>query len=167
MLLSFVIATLVHRVVSPDLLALTVLEIVLPLAFIACAILMDVDSIPVGLIIKPLALEDVAVHVPELAVTTGFIEAPVAFVLSTVFPDLHAISVLHVTQPLSGVSGTILEMDFSALLELRLIDVLHIEVRIIHREAVVGRCVIMLVGVHLKQLRADPLSRDDAARPCL
>ena len=167
MLLSFVIAALIHRVVSPDLLALAVLQVILPLTLVAGAILMNIDTVAVGLVIKPFALEDVAVHVPELAVAASLIEAPMSFIFGTILPDLHAVAVLHVTEPLASVSRSILEVNFTALLELGFIDVLHVEVRIIHRVAFVRRGVVLMVRVHLEKLRADPLSGDDAARPSL
>lgn len=143
------------------------LEIILPLAFIACAVLMDIHTIAVGFIVEPFTLEDIAVNVPELSVAAGLIETPVSFVLGAVLPHLHAIAVLHVSEPLARVGCSILEVDFTALLQLGLINILHIEVRIIHREAVIRRGVVMLMRVHLEQLGADPLTCDDSARPCL
>lgn len=167
MLFALVVASFIHRVVSPDLLALAVLEIILPLTFVAGTVLVDIHSIAVGLVIEPFTLEDIAVYVPELSVAAGLIETPVSFVLGTIFPHLHTIAMLHVSEPLSCVGCSILEVDFTALLQLGLINILHIEVRIIHREAVISRGVVVLMRVHLEKLSADSLSRDDTARPCL
>jgi len=112
-------------VVGHLLLALPMLQVVLPLSLVLRAILFHVDAIAVCLVIEPLALVDVAIDVPELSLTVSFVEAPMTLILGTILPDLHALTVLHVSKPLAGVGSAVLDLHLTALLKLRFINVLH------------------------------------------
>lgn len=170
MLLALMIATFVFRVIGPDLLAFTVLQIVLPLAFVAGTVLVHVDAPAIRLIVEPLSLEDITVDVPEFAVTTGLVKTPVALVLGTVFPDLHAVAVLHIAEPVTSIGGAILKVDLSTLLKLRLIDILHVKVGILLiLKTIIAAGIVLVVRVQLLhlQLSTNPLSGDYASGPGL
>ncbi len=81
---------------------------------------MDIDTIAVGFVIVPLALEDVAVNVPELALAAGLVEPPIPLIPGTIRPDLDTIAMLHVAQPLPLVDSSVLEDDFTFILQLML-----------------------------------------------
>ena len=168
MLLSLVIAALIHRIVSPDLFSLTMLEIVLPLTFVSCAVLVNIHTVAVGLVVEPLALEDIAIDVPELALAARLIEAPVALILGAVLPDLHTIAVLQVAEPLAHVSRAIFEMNFWSLFELRLIYFPHVELLVeLTVQHIVPAHVVVVLRVELAQLGSDSLARHHATSPCL
>jgi hypothetical protein len=148
MLLSFMIATLIFRVVGPDLLAFAVLQIVLPLALVAGTVLMYIDTPAVSLVIEPFAFKDITIDVPEFTVTAGLVESPMALVFGTVLPDLNAVAMLHVSEPVTGVSGTVFEVNFSTLLKLRFIDVLHVKVGILLIfKAIIAAGVVLVMRV--------------------
>ena len=139
MLFSLVVAPFIFGTVLPELLALVarstvvshlllalpMLQVVLPLSLVLRAILLHVDAIAVCLVIEPLALIHVAIDVPELALTASFVEAPMTFIFGTILPDLHTLTVLHVSKPLASVGSAVLNLYLTALLKLRLINVLH------------------------------------------
>ena len=87
---------------------------------------MDVDTIPICLVVIPLALENVSINMPELSLATCFIEHPVSFVFGTIFPHLHTIPMLHVSKPLASVGSSILKVDFRSGFKLRFVDVIHL-----------------------------------------
>ena len=131
---------------------------------------MNIDTPAVGLVVEPLSFEDIAVDVPEFTMTASLVESPVALVLGTVLPDLNTVSVLHISEPVTGVRGAILKMNFSTLLKLRFIDILHVEVGILLiLKAIVAASIILVMRVQLLhlQLSANPLSGDNASSPGL
>lgn len=65
---------------------------------------MDIDTIAVCLVILPLAFVDVSVRVPELACSVGFVIAPLAFVFSTIWPDLNSGPMSHSVLKISYIS---------------------------------------------------------------
>ena len=88
---------------------------------------MHINTVAVGLVVEPLAFEDVAVDVPEFSIATGLVEAPIALVFGAVFPNLHAVAVLQVSEPLADVCRAILKMNFWSLFKLGFVDLSHIE----------------------------------------
>ena len=106
------------------------LQIILPLSFIPSTILMDINSVAVGLVVEPFPFEHIAIHVPELAVSACFIESPISLVLGSVFPDLDAVAMLQVSEPLADVCCAIFEMDFWSLFQLGLVYLAHIELAV-------------------------------------
>ena len=96
------------------------LQIVFPVALVSGPVHVDIDTIAVGLVIVPLALEDVAVNVPELALAACFVEPPIPLVPGTIRPDLHTIAMLHIAEPLPLVHSPVLKDDFTFILELML-----------------------------------------------
>jgi hypothetical protein len=65
----------------------------------------------------PLSVEDVAVHVPELPLSMGFVVLPVSFVASSVRPDLNAKAMPHIALPLSLVNCSVLKPKLFAILQ--------------------------------------------------
>lgn len=168
MFFPLVVVSLVHGVVSPHLLSPAVLEVVLPVSLVARAVLVEVDAVTVGFVVEPLSFEDIAVDMPELAVATRLIEPPVAFVLGAVSPDLDPEAMLHVSEPLAVVGGSVLEMDLTPLLKLGLVEVVHV----LHRKVAVLILVtvvqeVLVLRVDLHQVGSDPLSRHYASDPGL
>lgn len=66
------------------------MEIVLPVPFVLGAIDVDVDTIAICLVVFPLALIDVAISMPELSASIGFVKAPLTLVFGAVGPDLNS-----------------------------------------------------------------------------
>jgi hypothetical protein len=88
---------------------------------------MNVNTVTISFIIYPFSFENVTVNVPELASTARFVELPVAFILGSVFPFLASVSMLHISIPLSSVSGSIFELNSVPLFQLRFIHLfMHI-----------------------------------------
>ena len=168
MLLALVVVAFVHGIIGPDFFSLTVLEIVLPFTLVPGTVLMDVDAIAVGLVVEPLALENVAVHVPEFSIAAGLVEPPVALVFGAVLPDLDAVSVLQVSEPLANICCAIFKMNFWSLLQLRLIYLPHGELVVeLPFEDIVAAHVVVVLRVQLAELRSNSLTGHDTARPCL
>jgi hypothetical protein len=55
----------------------------------------DVDAETIGLVIFPVTLVDVAIGVPELALTIGFIELPFSFIFRAIWPYLGTRTMSH------------------------------------------------------------------------
>ena len=102
------------------------LQIILPVAFIPSTVLMNINSVAICLIVKPFSFENVSVDMPEFSMTTGLVKAPAPLVLSSVFPDLDSVSVLHIAEPLPCIGGSIFKVDFSSFLQLRFVDIIQI-----------------------------------------
>jgi hypothetical protein len=83
-----------------------VLEIVHPLALVACAIHVDVDTLPVGLVVHPVSLIDISVDVREFPEPVRSVVFPVAFVASPIRPDLFTVAVTETTNPLACKLGS-------------------------------------------------------------
>ena len=79
------------------------LQVIHPLAFVSRPIHMNVDSLPVGLIVNPVALVDISVDMSELAEAMRPVVLPVTFVAGTVLPNLLAVAVSEPTDPLARV----------------------------------------------------------------
>jgi len=172
-LLSFNVVTFVLRIVRPDFFAEAMLEIILPVSFVPCAVLVDVDTVAVCFVVEPLTFEDVSIDVPELAMTACFVEPPVAFVFGAILPDLHSVAVLHVAEPLASVGGSILEVDLATVLKLALVDLIHVhssgEVLVLVFQYIAAsiRHVISVLGIHLTQLGSDSLTGHYSSAPRL
>ena len=135
---------------------------------------MNIDTIPVSFIIKPLSFKDVAINVPEFSVSTSFVEPPVAFVLGTIFPDLDTVSMFHISQPLACIGGSVLEKDLALLLKLGFINVVHVEIRVSvnYHVALASRAIVIIlleavVRIQLIKVSANSFSSDHTARPTL
>jgi hypothetical protein len=87
---------------------------------------MNVHTMTVGFVVKPFSFKDVSVDVPELSMAACFVETPVALVFGSILPNLLTVSMFHISEPLSCVSCSILEMNLAPVLELCLIDIVHV-----------------------------------------
>lgn len=106
MLLSSKVLSFVDGAICPLLFSVAVLEIILPLPLVLSSIDMDVDSLPVGLVIDPVSLVHITVDVSELSETMGSVVLPVAFVAGTIGPNLFPEAVTEATHPLACILGT-------------------------------------------------------------
>ena len=118
--------TFVFAVVCPDFFAEAMLQVIFPLSFVSRAILMNVDSVTVGFVVKPFSLKDITVYMPKLSVSACLVEPPVTFILGAILPNLLAVPMLHVSEPLSNVSSTVFKMDLTSIFELGLVDIIKI-----------------------------------------
>jgi len=168
MLLALVIVAFIHRIIGPNFFSLTVLEIIFPFTLVPGTVLMNVDSIAVGLVIEPLTFEDITIHVPEFSITASLIEPPVALVFGAILPDLDTVTVLQVSEPLSNICCAIFEMNFWSLLQLRLIYLPHGELIVeLPFKDIIAAHVVVVLRVQLAELRSNSLTGHDTARPCL
>jgi hypothetical protein len=115
MLLALIVRPLIHGVICPNLFAMSMLQIIFPLALISGSILMDIYPVAIGLIIKPFAFENIAIDMPKFSMATSFIQTPVAFILGPILPYLNPIPMLHIPQPLSLIRCSVFEVNFSTL----------------------------------------------------
>ena len=82
---------------------------------------MRVDTSSLSFVIAPLSDILVAVHVPKCTLPVGLVILPLAFIFGTIGPYLNPIAVSHillVTEPLSCVAGSIFETVLWSLLSL-------------------------------------------------
>ena len=84
---------------------MAVLQVVHPLALIPSSVHMNVDALPIGFVVDPIALIDIAINVGELAEAVRPIILPVSFVARPVLPHLLTVAITEPTNPLSGVLG--------------------------------------------------------------
>ena len=67
---------------------------------------MNVDALPIGFVVDPITLVDVAINVGEFAEAVRPIILPVSFVARPVLPNLLTVAITESANPLSGVLGT-------------------------------------------------------------
>lgn len=72
---------------------------------------MDVDSLPMGLVVLPLAFVDVPIGVDESTPTVGLVLHPVALVQGIVFPNLLSPTVPHSIFELANIGCLVFEPD--------------------------------------------------------
>ncbi len=87
------------------------------MSFVLRAVNVRVHSVSVGFIVLPLAIEDVSVHVPELALPVCFVVLPFALVARSVGPDLDAAAVTNLASPLTFVNRPVLKTIFISILK--------------------------------------------------
>lgn len=79
------------------------LKVVLPLAIIACPVLVDVDTLAISSVVDPVPIVDVTIHMDELSVPCGVTQLPASFINSAIRPCLLAVPVSETTEPLAYV----------------------------------------------------------------
>ena len=84
---------------------MAVLQVIHPLALVPGSVHMNVDALPIGLVVDPIAFIDITINVGELAEAVGPIVLPVSFVACAVLPHLLTVAIAEPTNPLSGVLG--------------------------------------------------------------
>jgi hypothetical protein len=97
---------LVDRAISPRLLALTVLKVVLPEAFIHGTVNVMIYSVTICFIVYPLAIIDISIDVNKPTFAVSPIILPLSFVDSTIWPLLDSPTIPEPTDPLTIVSGS-------------------------------------------------------------
>ena len=120
MLLASEVHALVDASISPSLLALPVLEVILPLTLVAGSIHVDVYAVSIGFIVNPVALVDVAVNMYEFTVPMRSVVAPLSFVAGAIGPHLCTITISKAADPLPLVCRPGLERINRPLLSLSL-----------------------------------------------
>jgi hypothetical protein len=114
---SFLVATFVATTVLPALHALSILQVILPVALILRAIYVNVNTVSVGLIVFPLAFIYVAIGMPELSTAVSLVLAPLTLILSVIGPYLDTRSVSHIILKVAFVNSSIFEGKFLDKLE--------------------------------------------------
>ena len=117
MFLAFLVIPLVAGSISPCLYAITVLQIIFPVAFVFSSIDVGIDSLPIGLVVLPLPIKDVTIDMPELALTMSLVVDPFTLIACTIWPHLDAVAVAYIPLPLAFVDGTILESVLLSILK--------------------------------------------------
>lgn len=82
------------------------LQVFVPVAFVASAVRVLVGAVPVGFVFNPVAFVNVAVDVGELAFLAGVVLAPEAFVDGAIRPNLSAKAIPHITNPFACIGCT-------------------------------------------------------------
>ena len=106
MFASISVIALISRLVRPRFNTPTVLQVILPLAFILCTVHMLVDTRAIGFIVCPVAIINIAVHMDKFTLTMCSILTPLTSVNSTVRPNLFTKPVAESTSPLAIIAGS-------------------------------------------------------------
>ena len=106
MFASISVIALISRLVRPRFNTPTVLQVILPLAFILCTVHVLVDTRAIGLIVCPVAIINIAVHMDKFTLTMCSILTPLTSINSTVRPNLFAKPVAESTSPLAIIAGS-------------------------------------------------------------
>jgi hypothetical protein len=88
--LSYDVLSLILRALMPDFDTMPVLLVVLPLAFVPGSFGIDVSSSAISFIIAPLPFIDVAIDVIEFSMSEGLAVAPLSFIDCTIWPSHSA-----------------------------------------------------------------------------
>lgn len=96
MFLASAVISLIPGAILPGFDTVTLLEVLLPLSFIACTVEMDIDTVAISLIVDPLPVEYIAIDMMELAFTMCFVVFPISFILGAIGPGLNAVPVTHI-----------------------------------------------------------------------
>ena len=82
------------------------LLIFFPVAFVASALYVSIDTESVGLVVHPAAVVDIAICMEELSLSTRLIVLPITLISGIVNPNHVSISVTQATFPLAIVDST-------------------------------------------------------------
>jgi hypothetical protein len=151
MLLAFLVITLVAGPISPCLYAISVLEIIFPMAFIFSSIDVGIDSVPVGLIILPLPIKDVTIYMPELPLTMSLVVDPFALITCAIWPHLDAVAVADIPLPLAFVDSTILESVLLSIFKRKAVVYL-ILIKVLIRVLLMALCSFILFQILLVEV---------------
>jgi hypothetical protein len=109
MFLASLILPLIDGSICPGLLALPMLQVVLPLALIARSVYVNVGTESVRLVVDPIALVNISVNMDEFSMAMSAVVTPLPFVASTIRPHLHTVAIAEPPDPLPLIGGTCLE----------------------------------------------------------
>lgn len=114
MLLAVYIVAFELGTIDPNLNAIPMLPIHLPLTYILGPILVLIRALPMCLVIGPVTLVHVAVRVDQAALAVRHVPTPVAHVLAPVAPDLGASAfAVACLVPLALVDSTVVQLERS------------------------------------------------------
>ena len=119
------VIALIARLVRPGLHTVPMLQVVLPHALVLGPIDMFVDASPVGLVVGPVSIVDVAIDVNESTFTMSPIFTPLTGVFGSIVPSLLPEPVSEATFPLTSVHSARLESIRGSLLSL-LVGIVYI-----------------------------------------
>ena len=91
---------------SPGLYSITVLQVILPLAFVSGTFYSCIDAVTKSLVIKPLAIVHIAIIVVKLTIAARLVELPVTLVACSIFPDHTALPMPQAANPHAGVNSS-------------------------------------------------------------
>ena len=103
------VEAIVAASILPDLTALTILQVILPVTFILGSVHVGVRPKTMGFVLLPLTIEYVAIGVPKNAPSICLIVPPSSLILGPVWPYLHPEAVPLLPQPLTLIDGPIFE----------------------------------------------------------
>jgi hypothetical protein len=104
------VVALVLGSICPFLMPIAVLFVVVPLARVGGAILVEVNSSALCLVIDPLAFVDVSPGLDQSPLSVGHILRPVPFVEGAIFPDLSSSAFAFAVLPLAVVDCSVIEL---------------------------------------------------------
>lgn len=92
-----------------------------PLVFGTC-LRMHEHPVSMGFVVLPLSIVGVPIHMGEFPLALGLPTDPHAFVLGAIGPDLHALPMLHATNPFALVLYATLQYHHSFFLRIQIIS---------------------------------------------
>lgn len=104
MLFSFLVITLIFRAICPCFYTPSILQVILPIAFILGPVLMSIHAITISFIIFPFAVKNVSINMPKFTLSMSLVFSPLAFITSTIRPYLNTVPISHFVEPLSFIS---------------------------------------------------------------
>jgi len=104
------IVSLVAALIGPSFNSAAMLQIILPLAFVHCAIDMFVNAGTIGFVVGPKPIVDVSVYMNKLAFTMCSVFSPLPNVLRAIRPGLVTRSISEATLPLASVNRSRFEL---------------------------------------------------------
>ena len=116
MFLARLVLALVDGPVRPGLLALTILQVVLPLPLITGSVHVNVGTESICLVIDPITFVYVSIDVDKFAMPMSSVIAPLALVAGAIRPHLHSVAVTETADPLTLISCTRFESVHRSLL---------------------------------------------------
>lgn len=108
---SFNVVALVLCPIAPLLMSVAVLLIVEPLACVGCAVLMEIDSLPLCLVVHPFSFVYVSACLNETPHSVSHIIMPVSLIESALPPDLPTHPIALAIPPLATINHSVLELS--------------------------------------------------------
>jgi hypothetical protein len=109
MLLASLVLPLIDGPVCPGLLALAMLQVVLPLALITRPVHVNVGTEAVRLVVDPIALVNISVNVDEFSMSMSAVVTPLPLVACAIRPHLDPVAIAEPPDPLPLICGAGLE----------------------------------------------------------
>jgi hypothetical protein len=105
------VVSLILGTVRPIFFAFSILCVLCPIPFVLSAVHVRVDALPVGLVIQPFTMINIAIRMNESTASVRLVTEPVPLVGGAVWPHLPplALTLIIVRVPLAYIDGAILE----------------------------------------------------------